>query len=88
MGRTRREKTYRPLQGRVRPLGQCLSGEVGLVTAFLAQVVADAQSANVDLKNEAVWFLSDHIAVTFWCSLVDVDPGAFLARAQRALGPG
>jgi len=86
--RTRREKTYRPLQDRARPLGQSLSGEVGLVAAFLAQVIDDARSDNVDHRQAACWFLRDEGAVTFWCSLGGLDPQAFLEHVRRARGPG
>ena len=88
MGRTRRERQYKPRQERARPLGQYLSGEAGLVAAFLAQVIADTQSPNVDHRNAARWFLRDEGAVTFWCSLGGIDPQAFLEYVQQARGPG
>jgi hypothetical protein len=60
-------------------------GEVGLVAAFLAQVVTDARSDNAFFRAEAVQFLSDHAAVTFWTEMVDLDAHAFVERVRQLL---
>jgi hypothetical protein len=81
----------RELKPRARPQGQQLSGEVGLVTAFLQLVVSDYESDHALLKSQAQEFLQDRMAVRFWCSLVDLDDAAFLERTAqlgRAKGPG
>jgi len=67
----------------VRPTGQALAGEVGLVTAFLQQIISDTRSEKEPLRTEAVHVLRDDTAVRLWCSLVGVDDEAFRARAQR-----
>ena len=81
----------RELRGRARPVGLQLSGETGLVTAVLAQVVSDLTSPNRQRREEAWTFVNDEAAVAFWTSLVNVDPHAFLERAHqigRAQGQG
>jgi hypothetical protein len=87
-----RGKRRRRGQGeRARPHGQHLSGETGLITAFLRQVVDDFAGDHPLLRAEAAQFLEDRAAVRFWCSLVDLDDTAFLERAaqlQGARGPG
>jgi len=77
----------RELKGRVRPQGQSVSGELGLVQAFLMQLIADALSDNAEWRREAWAFLNDHQACRFWCSLADLDDVAFLERVRR-LRPG
>jgi hypothetical protein len=75
----------------VRPLGQGLSGELGLITAFLALVVEDAGSPNPALRTEALWFLADDQALAFWLDLAEIDHQAFRERiqhVQRAQGQG
>jgi hypothetical protein len=59
-----------------------------LVGAVLRQVLEDARSPNTDWRNEARWFLQDERAIGFWCSLAGIDPEAFQAHVQQALGPG
>jgi hypothetical protein len=76
------------LQGRARPTGQALTGELGLIVAFLRQVLEDTQSPNADHRNAALWFLQDTEAVMFWTSLGGIDSTAFLEHAQRACGQG
>jgi len=91
MAATRRAKTYRELKPRARPMGRELAGEAGLVAAFLRQVLEDTQSPNGEHRQEALWFLRDPGAVTFWCSLIGVDPQGFVEHARRfqpATGPG
>jgi len=73
---------------RGRPHGRQLHGEVGLVAAFLSQVLADASSDDALLRTEARHFLQDHMAVRMWCSLGGLDDAAFHEHVQRALGPG
>jgi hypothetical protein len=76
---------------RARPVGLQLSGEIGLVTAVLAQVVAELTSDKAHLREEAWTFVNDAVAVAFWTSLVNVDPQAFVEQAHRfqtATGPG
>jgi hypothetical protein len=55
---------------RVRPAGQVLADEVGLVTAFLQQIISDTRSEKEPLRTEAVHFVRADTAVRFWCSLV------------------
>jgi hypothetical protein len=88
MAATRRQKTYPELRPRARPVGKQLDGEAGLVAAFLRQVLDDTQSPNAEHRQEALGFLRDQTAVTFWCSLIGVNPQTFLAHAQRATGQG
>jgi hypothetical protein len=77
---------------RVRPQGQPgLTGETGLVVAFLQLVMDDLMSDHATLRTEAWQFLEDRMAVRFWCSLVNLDDTAFLERTaqlERAKGPG
>jgi len=73
----------RELRGRARPVGLQLSGETGLVTAVLAQVVSDLTSPNRQRREEAWTFVNDTVALTFWTSLVNVSPEAFVEQAQR-----
>ena len=77
----------RKLQGHVRPRGEQAHGEMGLIQAFLTQVIADALSDNADWRQEAWAFLNDPQACRFWCSLADLDAAAFLERVRR-LRPG
>ena len=46
----------------------------------------DAISDTPHLRAEARAFLSDHAAVTFCTSLVNLDAHAFVERVQRLLG--
>jgi hypothetical protein len=79
---------WRGSQGpRARPQGQQCEGEIGLVTAFLRQVVTDLASADVHVRTEALLFLEDRPAIVFWCSLAGIDTEAFLDHV-RARGPG
>jgi hypothetical protein len=83
-----RRGRVRELKGRVRPGGQKgLAGELGLVAAFLTQVVEDARSDNALLRTEARGFLEDEAAVRLWCSLAGIDTERFLDHV-RACGPG
>jgi len=76
------------LQGRARPSGQAVHGELGLIGAVLQQALVDTKSANTDLRNEALWFLHDEGAIRFWCDLGGIDPATFHERVRQALGPG
>ena len=84
---SRRSRRRGRVVERGRPHGQALHGEAGLIAALLQQVVADLTSDHAEVRTEALTFLSDRTAVTFWCSLVDIDTEAFLEHV-RALGPG
>jgi hypothetical protein len=59
-----------------------------LVTAFLRQVVTDLTSDDAHVRTEALWFVEDKPALTFWWSLAGIDPEAFVEHVQRARGPG
>jgi len=73
----------RELQGRVRPRGEQAHGEMGLIQAFLTQVIADALSDNAEWRREAWAFLGDQQALAFWLSLGGVDTHAFGERLQQ-----
>jgi hypothetical protein len=74
-----------PRDTKARPAGQALTGEVGLVAAFLAQVLADARSDNAFVQAEARQFLQDQEAVRFWTTLGGIDDAVFLERVRRWL---
>jgi len=88
VARTRRERTYRPMGDRVRPLGEVLDGELGLIAAVLRQVVEDSQRPQAPYYAEVEAFLTDASLLQGWCALVDVDAQAFAAYVRRARGQG